>query len=302
MTVVPTDVSFVSSGTTCAAWHVEASTDTLTTARGRPVVVMAHGFGGTRDTALLGFAEAFARAGLDTFIFDYRGFGASDGRPRQLVSVARQRRDFHSAVDAVRRIRGIDPGRVGLWGTSYSAGHSVVVAAQSPWVKAVVSLTPAADGLATLGLIAGSEGVGHLARLTVLGLADLGRELRDKPPRMVPIVGQPGSDSIITTSGSEQAYLAAAGPTWRNETPARHALQVAMNRPTSHARKVRCPVLVQIGKADRVVPVKAARRMAAKIPQSVIKEYPFDHFDVYDGPWHERIVADQIAFLTRVLR
>ena len=296
------EVSFVSAGTTCRAWHVPATTDALRSSRGRPIVVMAHGFGGTRDTALIGFAEAFAEAGIDAFLFDYRRFGRSDGTPRQLVSCPAQRRDYHAAVDAVRRLPGIDARRIGLWGTSYSAGHAVVVAAQSPWVRAVVSLTPASDGLATLRLIAGTEGVGHLARLTVLGVADLVNELRDKQPRMVPIVGPPGSDSIITASGAEHAYTTAAGPTWRNETPARHALQVALNRPTTFASRVRCPVLVQIGKADRVVPAEAARKMAAKIDKSTVKEYPVDHFDVYAGPWQQRVIADQVEFLTRVLR
>lgn len=296
------DMTFVSAGVTCAAWHIQASTDALTSARGRPIVVMAHGFGGTRDTGLLAFAEGFAAAGIDAFVFDYRGFGSSAGTPRQLVSYQGQRRDYHAAVDAVRRLPGIDPGRIGLWGTSYSAGHAVVVAAQSPWVSAVVSMTPATDGLATLGLIAGSEGLGHLARLTVLGVADLVNGIRGKDPRMVPIVGQPGSTSIITVSGGEEAYTSAAGPTWSNETAARHALEVGLNRPTSYADKVTCPVLVQIGKADRVVPIKAARKMAAKIDKSVLKEYPVDHFDVYTGVWQQRILADQLTFLTRVLR
>lgn len=302
MDVVTNDVSFISGGTTCSAWHIPASTDALTTSRGRPIVVMAHGFGGTRDTALPAFAAGFKEAGIDTFLFDYRGFGSSEGNPRQVVSCSRQRQDYHAAVDAVRRLPGIDPGRIGLWGTSYSAGHVIVVAAQSPWVKAVVSLTPAIDGLATLKLIADSEGVGHLARLTVLGLADLVNGVRDKDPRMVAVVGRPGSDSIITASGAEEAYTAAAGPTWRNETAARHALQVGLNRPTSYAAKVRCPVLVQIGKADRVVPIKAARRMAAKIDMGVVKEYPVDHFDVYTGRWLQRILADQREFLATVLR
>lgn len=303
ITLSPTirDLTFVSAGVTCAAWHVQASADVLTSARGRPIVVMAHGFGGTRDTALLGFAEGFAAAGMDSFVFDYRGFGSSEGSPRQLVSCRAQRQDYHAAVDAVRRLPGVDPERVVVWGTSYSAGHAVVVAAQSPLVRAVVSMTPAADGLATLGVIARSEGLGHLARLTRLGASDLVTALRRKAPRMIPIVGQPGSDSIITVPGGEEAYTSAAGPTWRNETPARHALAVGLNRPTRHAIRVSCPVLLQIGTADRVVPRKAARRMAAKIANSEVKEYPVDHFDVYAGPWQERLLADQLEFLLRVL-
>ena len=46
---------------------------------GRPVVVMAHGLGGTKDSGLEPFAEALAAAGLDVLAFDYRGFGASSG-------------------------------------------------------------------------------------------------------------------------------------------------------------------------------------------------------------------------------
>ena len=63
---------------------------------------MAHGFGGTRDTGLLAYAEAVAEAGIDAFVFDYRGLGASHGTP-QLVSCRRQRQDYHAAIAAARR-------------------------------------------------------------------------------------------------------------------------------------------------------------------------------------------------------
>ena len=54
-------------------------TDKYINSRGRPCVVMANGFGGTKDTGLLNFAEPLSKAGFDTFIFDYRGFGESGG-------------------------------------------------------------------------------------------------------------------------------------------------------------------------------------------------------------------------------
>lgn len=302
MTITRHDVTFTSGGIRCAAWHVPATSQALTNDRGRPCVVMAHGFGGTRDTGLLEYAKVFAAAGLDSFVFDYRGFGDSEGMPRQVVSYRGQRRDYHAAVDAVRRLPGVDPRRIALWGTSYSAGHAIAVAAQSPWVAAVVSLTPASDGLASVGVIARAEGLGHLARLTTLGIADLVRARRGREPRMVPIVGKPGSDALITVPGGEEAYTSMAGPTWRNETAARHALEVGLNRPTAYAHKVTCPVLVQIGTADRVVPVEAARRMARRLDKAVVREYPVDHFDVYQGLWKERCLTDQVEFLTRTLR
>ena len=60
------EVSFPSEGELCAAWHLTGEGDALRAAsRGRPCVVMAHGVGGTKDSGLLPFAEAFAEAGLD---------------------------------------------------------------------------------------------------------------------------------------------------------------------------------------------------------------------------------------------
>src|ERR1700752_638541 len=114
------EITFTSHGDRCAAWHVRATTDTLAGVAGRPCVVMAHGFGGTRDNGLLGYAVSFSDAGIDAFVFDYRGYGDSEGTPRQDVSVRRQRQDYHAAIDAARHLPGVDPDRIVLWGTSYS--------------------------------------------------------------------------------------------------------------------------------------------------------------------------------------
>ena len=81
-----TEITFTSRGVPCAAWHLPAAAGPFAGHRGRPCVVMAHGFGGTRDTGLQAYAEAVAEAGIDAFVYDYRGFGASHGTPRQLVS------------------------------------------------------------------------------------------------------------------------------------------------------------------------------------------------------------------------
>ena len=92
------EVAFDSAGERCAAWHFSATSDALAGPAGRPCVVMAHGFGGTRDTGLTGYAEGFADAGLDVLLFDYRGFGASTGMPRQKVSWREQRADYRAAL------------------------------------------------------------------------------------------------------------------------------------------------------------------------------------------------------------
>jgi dienelactone hydrolase len=64
------DVTFISQGIACSAWHFRATSDLLAGQGGRPVVVMAHGFGGTKDSGLEPFAERIASAGADVFAFD----------------------------------------------------------------------------------------------------------------------------------------------------------------------------------------------------------------------------------------
>jgi pimeloyl-ACP methyl ester carboxylesterase len=302
MTNERNELTFPSHGVTCAAWHLLASSDALAGTDGRPCIVMAQGFGGTRDSGLLSYAEAFAAAGIDAFVFDYRGFGDSEGTPRQDVSFRRQRQDYHAAIAAARHIPGVDPDRIAVWGTSYSGGHVVAVAAQDPRIAAVVALTPATDGLAALVQLVRYAGVGQLARTVGHGLRDLVQGLAGREPHHIPAVAQPGTVAIISTPGAEEAYTAIAGPTWRNEVSARTALEIGFNRVNGFAGRLSCPILVQAGTNDRVAPPRAARRIAAKAGYwAQLCAYPVDHFDVYQGQWQQRALADQLDFLTRVL-
>lgn len=296
------DIVFASKGVSCAAWHLRATSDALATANGRPCVVMAHGFGGTRDTGLLGYAEGFANAGMDVVVFDYRGFADSDGEPRQLVSFRRQRADYHAAIAAARALDGVDQDRIVLWGTSYSGGHVLPVAVADDRIAAVVALTPAMDGLAALAALAAHGGPRRLGRLIAHGLRDLVRAMAGHQPHLIPVVGEPGSDAVITSAGALAGYAALAGPTWRNQVTARTALEVAFNRPTRFASRVGFPLLVQIGEHDAVAPPSAAHRAAAKAgDHAEVRTYPVDHFDVYAGRWHRQALADQLAFLGKQL-
>ena len=131
---------------------------------------MAHGFGGTKDSGLLPFAEAFAEAGLDVLLFDYRCFGESTGEPRQLAWPSRHREDYTAAVEFARGLDGVDPDRIVLWGTSWSGGHVVYVAADDPRIAAMISQTPDLDGAATLRQLGRYAGIGQQLRLTMLGV------------------------------------------------------------------------------------------------------------------------------------
>ncbi len=263
---------------------------------------MANGFGGTKDTGLLNFAEPFSQAGFDTFIFDYRGFGDSGGFPRQNVSYKNQREDYHAAIATVRSMPSIDKNRIALWGTSYSGGHVLVVAAQDQKISTIVSMNPATDGLAALKQVYQYGGLKQLTMAIGHGIKDLIHSLAQRPPHLIPIVGQPGTAAMISSPSSEESYTAIAGPTWRNEVCARAALEVVRNRPITFANQILCPLLVQVGSNDQVAPPDAARKSANLASGQVeLLEYPIDHFDFYSGSWQKKIFEDQLHFLYNVL-
>ena len=262
---------------------------------------MAHGFGATKDSGLLPFAEAFAEAGLDVLLFDYRGFGESSGEPRQFAWPPRHREDYAAAVEYARGLEGVDPERIVLWGTSWSGGHAVYAAVSDPRVDAVIAQTPDLDGAATLRQVGRYAGIGHQLRLTWIGILDALRMVRGQEPLMLAAVGAPGELAGMTSVDSEPGMRAIAGPTWRNEVTGRAVLAEWTNRAATQMDKLRCPILVQIADMDVVIPAASVRAAAWKAKGRVeVREYPCVHFDLYLD-WRDRAIADQLHFLRRHL-
>jgi uncharacterized protein len=295
-------VSFPSHGETCAGWHLTGEGDAFSGDRGRPCVVMAHGFGATMDSGLLPFAEAFAEAGLDVLLFDYRCFGDSTGEPRQLAWPPRHRDDYRAAVEFGRGLDGVDPERIVLWGTSWSGGHVVYVAADDPRIAAVITQTADFDGIRTLREIGRYAGLGQQLRVTMAGVRDAVRMVRGQEPLMIATVGRPGELAGMSSEESEPGMNAIAGPTWRNEVTARAVFAEWTNRAITRMDEVRCPILVQFAERDSVAPPAAARAAAWRAKGHVeVHEYPWAHFDIYLGEERERAIADQLHFLRRHL-
>lgn len=302
MTVVRQDVSFTSSGTRCAAWFFEAASDSVFAGpRGVPVVVMAHGLAGTMDSGLEPFAQRFADAGLAVLTFDYRGFGLSGGAARQRVSLSGQADDYRAAIIAAKQQPGVDADRVILWGVSQSGGNVFVVADGRDDICAVLSLVPMVNGIAAGRLAAQQRPATQLARSTVRGIGSAIAGRIGRSPTMVPVVGPPGSGSLLDADGYEEQYLALVGPSWRNELDASIALEVGGFRADRHAKNIAVPTLVQIADFDRGSPPHAAAK-AAFAARAEVRHYPCDHFDVLPGnEWFDAAVMHEIGFLTRHL-
>jgi uncharacterized protein len=101
-------VMFKSGETFAAAWLFLP--ETAVPGARVPAVAMAHGLGAVKEMYLEPFARRFAEAGVAALVFDYRGFGASGGEPRQRIynngfDSTREEAYFAIAAAALRRGR-----------------------------------------------------------------------------------------------------------------------------------------------------------------------------------------------------
>ena len=111
-----------------------------------PSIVMAPGMSGVKEGSIMKYAEYFASGGFVVLVYDNINFGESGGEPRQEVDPALQRRGYRDAITYAGLRPEIDKQRIGIFGTSYSGGHVLEVAAHDRRVKCVVSQIPAISG------------------------------------------------------------------------------------------------------------------------------------------------------------
>ncbi|PDV96725.1 alpha/beta hydrolase [Candidatus Chloroploca asiatica] len=289
-----TEITFAVDESQCAAWLYEPDTTGP-----HPCVVMAHGFTLVREQRLDAYAERFAAAGLAVFLFDYRHFGASQGEPRQLLSIRRQLQDWEAAIAAARGLPAIDATRIALVGGSLSGGHVQTVAARDSTIAAVVAQVPWCDGLRNLPAL----GLGPILRLSLAGLRDVIGALLGQAPYYIPAAGPPGAVAAMTTPDAVTglAKMTPPGSTWRNEVAARIALTIGLYRPGATAHRIRCPILYIAAEQDRIAPAQFVYDTARHAPHAELKRYPGGHFDVFVPPLWDEVVTAQVEFLERHL-
>lgn len=136
-----------------------------------PAIVLGQGWTGTHHS-IAKYAARFAEKGFVAMAIDYRGWGLSNGfatlterdvkkgddethrrESNEAVVIKRTRllplkqvEDYRNAISYIQGEPGVDPNRIGIWGSSYAAGHTITVAAQDARVKAIAAQVPSIAG------------------------------------------------------------------------------------------------------------------------------------------------------------
>lgn len=288
------DSDFMSGGLKCAGWLYRPEG-----MENPPVLIMGHGFAAERTFGLPVFAERFAEKGISVFLFDYRNFGDSEGTPRNLVNPYRHIRDWEAAIAHVKALPDVNTDKIALWGSSFSGGHVICVAARHPEIAAIVSQVPFVDGIASTLIRTPKD----IMTAVIAGWRDLGRKLTCRSPYTVPAIGPPDEFAIMNTEECMLGYsaLIPEDSTWENKVPARVLLIVPLYSPMRQAGRVECPVLIVAAEKDTLVPFKAVEKTASRIKNCTFHRLSCNHFSPYVGDFFDLNVKIETGFLEKHL-
>ena len=251
-----------------------------------PGVVMSHGFSAVKEMGLPSYAEAICAGGVAVLLYDHRCLGSSDGEPRQQINPWAQMRDMQAALTWLGDRSDVDADRLGLWGSSFSGGEVLVLAAVDDRVHAVVANVPFAglpgavygEETAALvaeisaelagGTLANSDGASVMGPFAVV--AEAGNDLP-------PFLGQPESAEWFLTAG--------ANTTWRNEVTMANAFGTnPAFDPGACAAHLRCPALFVVAADDQVAEAAVALAAHDRAPDpKQLLVIDGHHFTPYSG-------------------
>lgn len=261
----------------------------------KATIILAQGFGALWQFGTNNAINNYVDQGYAVLAFNYRGFGLSEGKPRQIINPHQQIEDWHNAIDYCLSIPELTNKKIVLWGSSFSGGHVLTVTANNPKVSAVLAQVPHCSSRSAfkhVGLKKSASGMFH-AFIDKLHSA-FGKI------HHIAIVDKPNKPAGLNYPGWADSYLSMIDNKmpWENKLPARSLLTAGNYNPIDTADKISCPVFIAYGEHDQGILVTDVEATIDKIQQCESWRFAGDHFEAYDGGSVNREVIDrQLSFL-----
>ena len=299
------NISFLSNGVLIKGWLFSPS------GKGPfPGVVMAHGWAAVKELFLPEYAELFVRHGFAVIVFDHRNFGKSEGHPRQEINPYEQIEGYRNAISYLETVPSVDKNRIGVWGTSYSGAHALLLGVLDPRVKCIVSQCPTISGSRNIKLRFPGDKLNELYRRLQ---EDRVNRMNGHAPSMVPFI--PGLDLTsegpaidadkIVGNDAEKWFLTMVRwrlENWRNETTLKSLEYYEGYEPGDSVKSIRsAPVLMVLGNNDTFTPTEDAISAfeSIKVPKKLVM-VDGGHFDLY-GPLRAEIAPQMSDWFHRYL-
>jgi dipeptidyl aminopeptidase/acylaminoacyl peptidase len=287
------EVSFYSEGARLAAsWRTPDSVDGPVAA-----IIQGPGWLGLRNANLyVRYHEALTAAGFGVLVFDYRGFGDSEG-DRTNVSFRGQLQDLRNGVSYLSGRSDVKPEAIGVFGSGGTGGgNAVLLAAADDRVRAAVSQLPVADGADWLHRMRSEH-----EWLTFLAMLEEDR--RDRAATGKGRLVHPREEIMVPTPERRATTVKADVD---DRIPSAISLaaadEILTYRPIDAARDLRTPLMVIAVEGDATTPTDHAQNIyeAAAGPRALVVQRNTTHYAAYDKYWElvtPRIVAWFLAHL-----
>lgn len=100
-----------------------------------------------KEQGVFPYAEASFSAGFVVLFHDHRGIrGKWRNTPTRTSTLGSKSMIGAGPIAYLQSRPEVDEERIGLWGSSYSGGHAIVLGATEPRLKAIVSQVPTISG------------------------------------------------------------------------------------------------------------------------------------------------------------
>jgi uncharacterized protein len=246
-----------------------------------PGIVMCPGFGGVKPH-IDRYAALFAEAGFAVLNYDNRGWGTSEGKPRQELNVFKQLNDFRDAITFAESQPEFDDQQgFGVWGSSFSGGLAIVTAANDPRVRCVVAQIPNVSGHRNAVKLFSAEQLREIRRRAAI---DRPARLAGEPPMMVPMFSEDPDELCAFPDEFPEEYREAIDSgVWNNQTTLRSLENFIEFEPAGWLPYVTPkPMLMILAEHDRCTftEVQHEAYTTASEPKKLLT-FDGGHFDAY---------------------
>ena len=264
-----------------------------------PGIVQGPGWLGLHDAKLYErYHRSFTAAGYAVLVFDYRGFGDSEGE-RGLILPLWQAEDIRNGITYMQTRTEVDPHRMGLFGSGGTGGaNPIYVAAVDQRVKCVVSNYAFASGKEWLrGMRREYEWLDLLQRIE----ADRKRRVLEGKSEMV----NPREELMVATpERKETAVKKDVDSRIPDRVPLRSAEAIMEFSPEDYVARISPRAIMFVStEGDAVTPEDQTFRLFEKagLPKKLILQKETSHYKAYDE-YFDQVTPQMIDWFDRYLK
>ena len=180
----------------------------------------------------------------------------------------------------------VDADRIGIWGSSFSGGEVIILAAEDLPIACAVAQVP--------GFAEGGPGLPTGALAAITEAFEQGRDDLVLPAT----TPTPDGDGIMFADDAHYWFTRVAAeraPAWRNEV--RFSGLLEPFRPIDHLTGTKVPLLLVVAPDDALTPPGPAIALAASTPLVEVVEIPGGHFATYESAFTTSSEAAVTFFL-----